>query len=93
MLTVDLESLVGTRGGVSVQYPFGFEGFEDREGVADVHPNHQELQSYCERSLRSPAEISRDEFMKIESHVSACDSCLIVLINERVRLLDQGSAP
>ena len=70
-----------------MEYPFGFEGFEDQEGVADLHPTHHELQSYCERSLRSFAEIGQDEFMKIESHMSECDSCLMVLIKERIQLL------
>jgi hypothetical protein len=73
-------------------YPFGFEGFEDPEGNADLHPAHEELQSYCERSLRSFAEIDQDEFVKIESHVADCDSCQMVLINARIRLLNEKPA-
>ena len=73
-----------------MDYPFGFDGFE---GGEDLHPNHQELQSYCERSLRSTAEIGQDEFMKIESHMSNCDSCLMMLINARIRLLGNEPAP
>jgi hypothetical protein len=68
-------------------YPFGFEGFENQEGDADLHPTHDELQSYCERSLRSFAEIGQDEFMKIESHVCNCDSCQMELINTRIHIL------
>ena len=72
---------------VTAQYPFGYEGFEDREEATDLHPIHEVLQSYCERSLHSFAEIGQDEFMKIESHVAECDACLMVLINERIELL------
>jgi hypothetical protein len=71
-------------------YPFGFEGFENQEGDSDNHPTYEELQSYCDRSLRSFAEIGQDEFMKVEGHVSICDSCLLVLINARIHLLHQS---
>jgi hypothetical protein len=76
-----------------MEYPFGFEGFEDGEGVADLHPTNQELQSYCKRSLHSSAEIGQDEFMKIESHVSECDACLMVLITGRIHLLKNEPLP
>jgi hypothetical protein len=76
-----------------VKYPFGYEGFEDREDVAGLHFTADELQSYCRRSLRSFAEIGQDEFLKIESHISECDSCLMVLINARIHLLDDEPAP
>jgi hypothetical protein len=69
-----------------MNYPFGFEGFEDKEDISELHPTHLELQSYCERSLHSLAEIGEDEFMKMERHVSDCDSCLMVMIRERIRL-------
>jgi len=69
------------------EYPFGFEGFGDREAATDLHPSDVVLQSYCERSLHSFAEIARDESMKIESHVAECDACLMVLINKRIQLL------
>ena len=72
---------------VTVEYPFGFEGFEDRKEATGVHPTHETLQSYCERSLHSFAEIGQDEFMKLESHVAECDACLMVLINDRIQLL------
>jgi hypothetical protein len=78
-----------------MEYPFGFEGFEDaedREGGKDPHPTHQELQSYCERSLHSFAEVDLDEFMKIESHVSDCDSCLLAMVKARMDLLNNESA-
>ncbi len=73
-----------------MEYPFGFEGFENFEAhkeVADLHPSSEELQSYCERSFRSLAEVGQDEFMKIESHVSECDSCLVELVKMRTRLI------
>ena len=70
-----------------MEYPLGFEGFGDREEATDLHPTNEVLQSYCERSLRSFAEIGQDEFMKIESHVAECDACLMVLIKERIQLL------
>jgi hypothetical protein len=68
-----------------MEYPFGFEGFEAREGSSDLHPTTLELQSYCDRSLHSFADIGRDEFMKIENHAFQCDSCLMTLINDRIQ--------
>jgi len=75
---------------VTAEYPFGFEGFGDREEVTNLHPSDEVLQSYCERSLHSLAEIGQDEFMKIESHVAECDACLMVLINKRIQLLAEA---
>jgi NAD-dependent SIR2 family protein deacetylase len=70
-------------------FPFGFEGFENTESDADLHPTHGELESYCERSFRCFAEVGQDEFMKIESHVSDCDSCQMALIHARIHLLNE----
>ena len=70
-----------------MEYPLGFEGFGDRKEATDLHPTNEVLQSYCERSLHSFAEIGQDEFMKIEGHVAECDACLMVLIKERIQLL------
>ena len=77
--------------GMNMEYPFGFEGFGDEGGTSDHHPSYQELQSYCERSLHSLEKIDEHEFMWVETHVSRCDSCLMVLINERLDLLDAES--
>jgi hypothetical protein len=63
-----------------MDYPFGFEGFEDWQSTGGPHPTHVELQSYCERSLGFFSEMNQDEYMKIESHVLECDSCFMVLI-------------
>jgi hypothetical protein len=75
-----------------MDYPFGFEGFESREGATDLHPTYLVLQSYCERSLHSFAEIDRHEFMTIENHVSQCDSCLLALINDRIQRVAESSS-
>jgi hypothetical protein len=72
---------------VTVEYPFGFEGFGDRKEPTDLHLTDEVLKSYCERSLHTFAEIGQDEFMKIEGHVAVCDVCLMVLINKRIELL------
>jgi hypothetical protein len=68
-------------------FPFGFEGFEDQEDKAELHPTRQELESYCKRFLCSAAEVGQDEFMKMESHLSMCDSCLLTSIDARLRLI------
>jgi hypothetical protein len=70
---------------MNMEYPFGFE---EQKGAADIHPTHQELQTYCERSLSSSAEIGHDEFMKVESHLCECDSCRLVLTNARITFLE-----
>jgi hypothetical protein len=62
-----------------MNYPFGFEGFEDREGAeGDPHPTQQELQSYCEKHAHTLGESDQDE-LKIENHVASCDYCLMAL--------------
>jgi hypothetical protein len=68
-------------------FPFGFEGFENQEDNPESHPTREELLSYSERSLRSAAEVGQDEFMRMETHLSVCDSCLLVSINARLRLI------
>jgi hypothetical protein len=67
-------------GGGNMEYPFGFEGFENRESPEDdPHPTHQELQSYCERHGHALEESGQDEFVKIEKHMASCDYCLMAL--------------
>jgi hypothetical protein len=73
-----------------MEYPFGFEGFEDWER-AGAHPTQVELQSYCEQSLGFFSEMNQDEYMKIETHVLVCDSCVTVLIRNWLHSLGAKS--
>ena len=80
--------------GGNMDYPFGFEGFENREGAEDdPHPTDLELQSYCERHSCTLEEGDQTKFMKVESHLASCDHCLMALARVYPFALDDDKKP
>jgi hypothetical protein len=63
-----------------MEYPFGFEGFEDEDLAAERHPSDLALQTYSHQAQRSFREIDRENFVNIETHLAKCDGCLMALI-------------